>query len=85
MICVRCHRPLKHPTATGMGRVCAAKCAASAPVIVERDLFGYDLAGAIRAAQDRLAVQVAGAVAAAHMDVKRQFRAARVALLGWQA
>jgi hypothetical protein len=48
-VCTRCLRPLKHPTATGMGPVCAKAARAQPVEAVERDLFGYDLDKAVRA------------------------------------
>jgi hypothetical protein len=75
-ICVKCHRPLKHPTPTGMGRVCASR--AAPPVSVhERDLFGYDVDKAADAALYRVRVLVDGMVAEAHVAVRREFAAAR--------
>lgn len=85
MRCIRCNRPLKHGTATGMGDVCARKARAQAPQAVERDLFGYDIAGAVEAARERSAVRIAVATVEAHMAVRCQFRAARERLLGWRA
>jgi hypothetical protein len=76
---------MKHATETGMGRVCEQKARVTAPVAHERDLFGFDVERAVRAARERLAVQVASAVAEAHMEVKRQAHALRVARLGWVA
>lgn len=82
-VCTRCHRPLSRPTETGMGPVCAARAKAAAPLVVERDLFGFDVDRAARAAQERVQVVIASATADAHMAVKRQFRAARANLGVW--
>ncbi len=83
-VCTRCHRPLKAPTETGMGAVCARK-AKKVPVPAhERDLFGYDIDKAAHAATYQLGVRIESLAAEAHMAVKRSFHAARVRLLGWQ-
>lgn len=39
--CIKCHRPLKAPTPTGMGSTCASRYAQPVPAH-ERDLFGDD-------------------------------------------
>jgi hypothetical protein len=83
-VCTRCLRPLKHPTATGMGPVCAKAARAQPVEAVERDLFGYDLDKAVRAAQDMVGLHIVSSAAAAHVAIRHQFRTARVALLGWQ-
>lgn len=82
-VCIRCHRPLKAPTATGMGPVCARAARAQEPVAHERDLFGYDTEKAAQAALERMAIFVEVSAANAHMAVRRQFADARVRLLGW--
>ena len=84
-VCIRCHRPLKAPTATGMGPVCARAAKAQAPQQHERDLFGYDVEKAARAACERLQVGIEAAAAGARMETRRQFHAARVRVLGWKA
>lgn len=84
IVCTRCHRPLKLPTATGMGPVCSKAARAQAPIAHERDLFGYDLERAQRAACERVAITIGMAVAAAHQEVRRAFQAARRNLLGVQ-
>jgi hypothetical protein len=84
-VCIRCHRPLSRPTETGMGPVCAKAARARAVEAVERDLFGYDLDKAVRAAQDMVGLRIMSSTAAAHAAIRHQFRAARAALLGWQA
>lgn len=81
VVCIRC-RPMKAPTPTGMGRVCAARAKAVEPEVVERDLFGYDIDGAARAAMERLAMEIEMSAALAFLRTKRAFRAARVELLG---
>lgn len=50
--CLKCHRPLKRPTESGYGPVCA-KAATPLPE-VSRDLFGYELEFAVQAALIRL-------------------------------
>lgn len=81
MRCTRCHRPLRKPTATGMGPVCA-RTAAPAPVH-ERDLFGYDVDKAVHAARHRIAVAIEAAVVEARMAVRQAFREARVRAGVW--
>lgn len=81
--CIRCHRPLKAPTATGMGEVCARKSREVPVPAHERDLFGYDLEKAVNAARYRLRVQIEGEAAEVLMAVRHGFRDARVALGVW--
>ncbi len=83
-VCTRCHRPLKQPTETGMGEVCARKSRIQPVPAHERDLFGYDIDKAVHAAMYRLDVQIKAMAAEAHMEVKKGFHRARVLLLGWQ-
>ena len=83
--CIRCHRPLKRPTATGMGPVCAKAAGAQAVPDHERDLFGYDIDKAVTAARYQLQVLIGSMAVEAHQAVKRQFHEARVLLLGWKA
>lgn len=85
MNCLRCGRQLKNPTPTGMGRVCAARSQALKPEVVDRDLFGYDLERAVRAARERIEVVVGAAVARERIAVRQQFQAVRADLLGWRA
>ena len=82
-VCIRCRRPLKQPTETGMGPVCARAVRAQPVPEHERDLFGYDIDKAVHAARYRLQVQVEVAAAEAHMAVRKGFHGARVLLLGW--
>lgn len=80
-ICLRCHRPLKRPTESGFGPVCAK---AFQPVPdVERDLFGYDIEAAALAAQERLAEFIAVRCAVARHEIRYSFLAARVKLRSW--
>ena len=74
--CIRCHRPLKQPTPTGMGPVCAKRAAPPVPAH-ERDLFGYDLDKAVAAALYRLQVHIDGMAAAASIAIRHEFAAAR--------
>lgn len=77
-ICLRCHRPLKNPTPSGYGRVCAKL---ATPVVeVERDLFGFDIEAAVLAAQERLAEFIAVRYAVARYEIRYSFLAARVRL-----
>lgn len=73
--CPRCGRQLKHPTPTGYGRICATK----RPLVsaVERDLFGYDVAAAASAAQERVALYVQERATLAHAAVRAAFKRAR--------
>lgn len=83
--CTRCHRPLKRPTETGMGPVCA-KAAKAVPVPAhERDLFGYDVDKGLHAARYRVQVHIESMAAEAYIAVRDGFRAARERLLGWEA
>jgi hypothetical protein len=81
--CIRCHRPLKLPTETGMGRVCAKASRAQPVPAYERDLFGYDLAKAQEAAVYRVRVRIETMTVAAQMAVRRQAAAARRRLGVW--
>jgi len=80
--CIKCHRPLKHATASGMGRVCESK-SRPVPVPVYRDLFGYDVEKAAQAAGARVQVHIESLAADAHAAVRRGFREARVRLGVW--
>lgn len=81
--CIRCRRPLKRPTLTGMGPVCAR---ASTPVPDhERDLFGFDVQKATAAALYRLTVLIEVQTVEAQMAIQRAFRRARVELGVWSA
>jgi hypothetical protein len=82
--CIKCHRPLKAATETGMGPVCSARYAK--PVAPhERDLFGYDTEKAAEAARYRVGVLIDGLAEDARAAVRDGFHAARVRLLGWRA
>ncbi len=76
-VCIRCHRPLKAPTPTGMGRVCAGRANSAPPPEHERDLFGYDTEKAAHAARCRIEVLILGLVAEAHIAVFKQASALR--------
>lgn len=82
-VCIRCHRPLKQPTETGMGATCSKRAQAQAVPAHERDLFGYSIDLAVAAALYRLQVHVDSMAAEAQMEVRKGFHAARVLLLGW--
>lgn len=73
--CIKCHRPLKHATESGLGPVCA-KASPPAPPAVDRDLFGYDTAGAAVAARHRLLIHICTLAMDAHLAVKANARAA---------
>jgi hypothetical protein len=73
--CIRCHRPLKRPTESGFGPVCAKVVQ---PVQeVECDLFGYDVEAAALAARERLSHFIAGRVVLAKYSIRRDFYEAR--------
>lgn len=82
-VCIRCHRPLKQPTETGMGPTCSKRAQAQAVPAHERDLFGYEIEKAVLAARYRLQVHIDSMAAEAQMEVKKGFHRARVQLLGW--
>lgn len=79
--CIRCHRPLKRPTESGMGSTCAKKVKA----IPEHDcdLFGYELDKAVESAHERVKRHIAATTAEAHIALRRQFREARVRAGVW--
>lgn len=83
MICTRCHRPLRLPTETGMGPVCARAARIQPVPAHERDLFGYEIEKAVLAARYRLQVHIDTMAAEALMEVRKGFHRARVLLLGW--
>lgn len=70
-VCLRCRRPLKYPTASGLGPVCA-----KAGLLLQdtgRDLFPYDLDRAVHAARQRLEAYI-DALAAMHLrEIRRGF------------
>lgn len=78
-ICMKCHRPLKLPTESGFGPVCA-KTAQTIPE-VKPDLLGYDVEAAALAAHARLAEIVSFRAWQAHRAVRDGFRDARKRLL----
>lgn len=82
-ICIRCHRPLKNPSPTGYGPVCAKASKAQPVPPHERDLFGYDIDKAERAALYRLHVHIETLTATAHMRTRHDFRASRIRLGVW--
>jgi hypothetical protein len=49
VICAKCHRPLKHAPVNGLGPKCAIKARALPPG--GRDLFGFDIEAAEKAAR----------------------------------
>jgi hypothetical protein len=71
--CIRCHRPLLKPTASGMGRVCAKKAPSG-----EGDLFGgFDLEKMVVAAQGRLSAFIEAKAAETRAESRRVFDLAR--------
>jgi len=75
--CAKCLRRLKSATLSGLGPVCEKKN--PPPVVVERDLFGFDTERAAAAAVERVAVHVNALAAEAHAAVRDGFRRARAA------
>lgn len=73
--CIKCHRPLKRPTETGMGRVCAAKFAKPIEP-AELDLFGYDIEKAAQAAMQRLHIHIEAMAAEARASLRQAFKQA---------
>lgn len=82
MRCIRCHRLLRNTGQDGMGPRCFAKAGKPIPT-VERDLFGFDVPAAARAAVERVTVHVQQLVVEAHVAVRREFAAARRRLGLW--
>lgn len=74
--CTRCHRPLKQPTETGMGAVCARRARIEPVPAHNRDLFGYDIDKAVHAARYRLQVHIDSMAAEASMALRASHRAA---------
>jgi len=83
MICIRCKHPLKTPSITGYGPVCAKKAKAVPVPTHERDLLGYNIEAAVASARYVVKVSIDSAAAEATMAVRRDFAAARRRLLGW--
>lgn len=81
--CIKCHRPLRLPSPDGYGPVCR-KTAKPLPT-VDRDLFGFDVPAAARAAVERIVVHVQQLAIEAHVAVRREFAAARRRLGIWSA
>lgn len=76
--CLRCYRPLKHPTESGLGPVCAR--AVETVQEVECDLFGYDIDAAALAAQARVTEFIELKAAESRWLIKMAFRGARIRL-----
>ena len=81
--CIRCHRPMKAATESGMGPVCAKKAKAQAIPRHERDLFGFNIPAACESALARLAVHVESLAVSARMAVRHEFAAAKRRLGVW--
>lgn len=75
-VCVKCHRPLKAPTPTGMGPVCSRRAQVQPVPDHERDLFGYSVDKAVAAARYRLQVHIDSMAAEAHMALRASYREA---------
>lgn len=78
--CIVCHRPMKHATPSGMGKVCAGKRAALPEIVV--DLFGYDIAAAEQQACERVQQLVTLRVWETHAWRVAAFRALRAGVAG---
>lgn len=76
--CIKCRRPMKHATPTGMGPVCAKAAGKPVPTEHDRDLFGYDTAKAEQAARERLRVWIEVLTLDVEMANRQAFRLARV-------
>jgi hypothetical protein len=80
--CIKCRRPMKHPTESGMGPVCEKR---SPPMpTYERDLLGYDIDRACEVAIARIAVVITIVSTEAHIQTRRDFAAARRRLGVWR-
>lgn len=73
-ICLRCHRPLKNPSPSGFGPVCA-KAVKPVPE-VERDLFGYDEAAAATAVRVKQGMWLEARCAEVQRELDAEFKAA---------
>jgi hypothetical protein len=74
--CIKCHRPLKHASASGYGPVCVKTVA---PIqSCERDLFGFDIEKAASAALQRVQIGIESMAVEAIAVIRAGFRAARV-------
>lgn len=82
MRCIRCHRPMKHASASGMGRVCTAKEGIVIPAI-GRDLFGYDVPAAAAAASERVRIHIEMLYVDACISLRHEAAAARRRLGIW--
>lgn len=84
MRCIRCKRPLKNAGQDGMGPRCFAKAGKPIPT-VDRDLFGFNVALASKAATERVRVHVEVLAVDAMMALRHEFAAARRRLGVWTA
>lgn len=75
-VCLRCHRPLKRPTESGLGPVCAK---APTPEVC-RDLFGYDIERAAVGAMARVLESILMNTKAQQAEIRRGFIQARARL-----
>lgn len=69
-VCQRCNRPLKRPTDTGLGPVCARR---APPPAIEPDLFGVDAERALESVRSLVEFRADEA----HRAVKVEFQKAR--------
>lgn len=79
--CIRCHRPMKHASESGLG----PKCAKTVKPVEkhERDLFGFNEALACEAARARVHVLIESLTVSARIAVRHEFAAARRRLGVW--
>lgn len=76
--CIKCGRPMKHATKSGMGPKCE-KRSPPAPA-VERDLFGLNIEWAAQVALLRVLVLIEERAAEAQMAMRWDFLSARARL-----
>ncbi len=81
--CLACHRPMKHPTDSGLGPTCAKKAKVRPQQRHERDLLGFNIELACSDALELLRVHIEGAALEAHFAVRAGFAAARRRLGVW--
>ena len=82
--CVKCHRPLKNPPGPhGMGPTCEKS---AKPIEAhDRDLFGFNVELASKAAAERIRVQIEVATVDALLALRHEAAAARRRLGVWSA
>lgn len=81
-ICLRCRRPLKHPTPSGLGPVCAKAVPPLEPGVP--DLFPYDLDRLVHEARQRLEAFINASAAAHRREIRKAFYDASIRADWWQ-